>query len=173
MTSGRRVIPGKHVGVLLGAMLALAALSAGAHHGSSISYSTDKQWSTWATVTQFNYMNPHPTMTFDRTVEGGTVEHWVAELLTNPSTLARAGWTRQRTLDALAPGMRVKLTLATSRAGGFSAIVLGIQSDNGEPIAGRAGGPGGPGGTGAQDLDGVPGGLQPDGNEVLPGQETQ
>ena len=148
-------------------MLTVAALSAGAHHGSSISYNTDNQWSTWATVTQFNYRNPHPTMTFDRTVEGGKVEHWVAELLTNPSTMARAGWTRQRTLDALAPGTRVKLTLATSRAGGFSGIVMGIQGEDGEAIAGRAGR------SGAKDLDGVPGGLQPDGNEVLPGQETQ
>jgi hypothetical protein len=167
MTSGRTVIHRNHVGVLLGAVLALAALSAGAHHGSSISYSTDNQWSTWATVTQFNYLNPHPTMTFDRTVEGGTVEHWVAELLTNPSTMARAGWTRQRTLDALAVGTRVKLTLATSRAGGFSGIVMGIQGEDGEPIAGRGGG------SAAKDLDGVPGGLQPDGKEVLPGQELQ
>jgi hypothetical protein len=167
MTGGQTVIHGKHVRVLLGAVLALATLSAGAHHGSSISYSTDKQWSTWATVTQFNYLNPHPTMTFDRTVEDGTVEHWVAELLSNPSTMARAGWTRQRTLDALAVGTRVRLTLATSRAGGFSGIVMGIQGEDGEPIAGRGGG------FGAQDLDGVSGGLQPDGTEVLPGQEAQ
>jgi hypothetical protein len=169
MTSGRTIIHGKHIGALLSAVLALAALSAGAHHGSSISYNMDNQWSTWATVTQFNYLNPHPTMTFDRTVEGGTVEHWVAELLTNPSTMARAGWTRQRTLDALAPGTRVKLTLATSRAGGFSGIVMGIQGEDGEPVAGRGGGFGAP----APDLDGVPGGLQPDGKEVLPGQETR
>jgi hypothetical protein len=155
-----------YFGVLLSSILALAALSAGAHHGSSISYNTNNLWSTWAVVTQFNYLNPHPTMTFDRTVEDGVVEHWVSELLTNPSTMARQGWTRQRTLDALAPGTRVKLTLATSRAGGFSGIVMGIQNEGGEAVAGRGGG------SGATDLDGVPGGLQPDGNEKLPGQEV-
>ena len=167
MTTARKRIHGNRIVALLGTVLALTALSAGAHHGSSISYNTDNQWSTWATVTQFNYLNPHPTMTFDRTVEGGVVENWVAELLTNPSTMARAGWTRQRTLDALTPGTRVKLTLATSRAGGFSGIVMGIESEDGEPIAGRGGG------FSAQDLDGVPGGLQPAGNETLPGQELR
>lgn len=153
-------------GAALAALATLAAHTALAHHGSSISYDTTKQWTTWATVTQFNYLNPHPTMTFDRTVEGGEVEHWVSELLTNPSTLARQGWTRKRTVDALAPGTRVKLLVATSRAGGFSAIVMGIENEAGEPIAGR----GARGGT--AELDGVPGGLQPTGDARLPGQET-
>ena len=149
----------------LGAALALLALSAGAHHGSSISYDVQNLWTTWATVTQFNYANPHPTMTFDRIVGDGEVEHWVAELLTNPSTMARQGWTRRRTLEALAPGTRVKLTLGTSRAGGFSGIVMRIENESGEPVAGGFGGPG------ASDLDGVPGGRQPEGDEPLPGQE--
>lgn len=145
--------------------LVLAAMSAGAHHGSSISYDTGNLWTTWATVTQFNYANPHPTMTFDRVVGDGETEHWVAELLTNPSTMARQGWTRKRTLDALTPGTRVKLTVGTSRAGGFSGIVMRIEDENGEPIAGGFGGPGAP------DLDGVPGGRQPEGDAPLPGQE--
>ena len=148
-----------------GFALALAAISAGAHHGSAISYDTQNLWTTWATVTQFNYANPHPTMTFDRVVREDDVEHWVSELLTNPSTMARQGWTRQRTLDALAPGTRVKLTIGTSRAGGFSGIVMRIENERGEVVAG------GPGGPGALDLDGVPGGKQPTGDRPLPGQE--
>ena len=51
--------------------LVLMAGSASAHHGSGISYDTASIWTTWATVTEFNYMNPHPTMTFDRKVNGG------------------------------------------------------------------------------------------------------
>ena len=152
---------------LVGAGLMTFTGSSSAHHGSSISYDTRNQWTTWATVTQFNYLNPHPTMTFDRVVGDGEVEHWVAELLTNPSTMARQGWTRGRTLDALAVGTRVKLTLATSRAGGFSGIVMRIENEGGESIAGGFGGPG------AQDLDGVPGGLQPDPDAPLPGQEVE
>jgi hypothetical protein len=147
--------------------IALAAHAASAHHGSSISYDMTRQWTTWARVTQFNYLNPHPTMTFDRMVGDGdgVVEHWVSELLTNPSTLARQGWTRKRTVDALAPGTRVKLLLATSRAGGFSGIVLGIENEAGEAVAGRPG-------RGGTDLDGVPGGPQPSGDAPLPGEET-
>ena len=146
-------------------LLICHTIPASAHHGSSISYDTGKLWTTWATVTQFNYMNPHPTMTFERTVEGDVVEPWVSELLTNPSMMARQGWTKRKSEEALAPGMRVKLTLATSRAGGFSGIVMAIESASGEPVVG--------GGRRAQavDLDGVPGGLQPEGDIVLPGQD--
>jgi len=151
---------------MVGAGLALVAMAASAHHGSSISYDTQNQWTTWATVTQFNYLNPHPTMTFDRVVGDGEVEHWVAELLTNPSTMARQGWTRRRTLEALAAGTRVKLTLATSRAGGFSGIVMRIENEGGESVGGGFGAPGAP------DLDGVPGGLQPDPDAPLPGREA-
>ena len=136
-----------------------------AHHGSSISYDTGKLWSTSATVVQFNYMNPHPSMVFERTVENGVVERWVSELLTNPSMMARQGWTKQRVEEGLKSGAHVKLTLATSRAGGFSGIVMMIESADGEPIGGgRA--------SGAIDLDGKAGGLQPKGEIVLPGQEN-
>lgn len=147
-------------------LLACLALPASAHHGSSISYDTGKLWTTWATVKQFNYMNPHPTMTFERSVEGDVVESWVSELLTNPSMMARQGWTRRKSDEALAPGTRVKLTLGTSRAGGYSGIVMMIEDENGERIGG-----GRP--LEAVDLDGVPGGLQPEGDIVLPGQDTQ
>jgi hypothetical protein len=146
------------------AAVLLAANAARAHHGSAISYDTTHLWSTWATVTQFSYQNPHPTMTFDRTTKDGMVEHWVAELLTNPSVLARAGWTRGKSVEALKAGTRVKLYVGTSRAGGFSGIVMKIENDKGENIVGDRSD------VKAVDLDGVPGGLQPTGEKKLPGQ---
>jgi hypothetical protein len=161
---GRPAVCSRARAAIAGLLFATAPVVA--HHGSSISYDTANQWSTWATVTQFNYLNPHPTMTFDRIVGDGDVELWVAELLTNPSTMARQGWTRRRTLDALAPGTRVRLFLSTSRAGGFSGIVMRIANENGEAIAGGFGGPD------AVDLDGVPGGLQPSGDAPLPGEDV-
>ena len=81
--------------------------------------------------------------------------------------MARQGWTKKKSEDALAPGTRVKLTLATSRAGGFSGIVMAIQAEDGSPIVG-GGRP-----TEVPDLDGKPGGLQPEGEIVLPGQDAQ
>jgi hypothetical protein len=158
----------KRIPTALAAAALLLVLSPAmrAHHGSAISYDTTNLWTTWATVTTFNYQNPHPTMTFDRTTKDGKVEHWVSELLTNPSVLVRAGWTRARSIDALKPGTRVRLYLGTSRAGGTSAIVMKIENGAGENIVGDRGA------VKAVDLDGVPGGLQPTGEKKLPGQPT-
>jgi Family of unknown function (DUF6152) len=137
-----------------------------AHHGSAISYDTRHLWTTWVTVTEFNYLNPHPSMTFDRATKDGKTEHWVSELGTNPSMLVRAGWTKSRSVEALKPGTKVKLYIATSRAGGFSAIVLKLEDEKGENIVGEA-----PPNIKAVDMDGVPGGLQPTGDDKLPGKE--
>ena len=102
-------------------------------------------------------------MTFDRTTKDGKVEHWQSELLTNPSALVRAGWTKSRSLEALKPGTRVKLYIGTSRAGGLDGIVMKIESETGENIVGERGT------VTAVDMDGVPLGLQPAAKEVLPG----
>ena len=151
----------------LGAALLLLPALAWGHHGSAISYDTAHLWTTWATVTEFNYLNPHPSMTFDRVTKDGKTEHWVAELLTNPSELVRAGWTKSRSVEALKPGTRVKLYIGTSRAGGFSGIVMKIENEQGENIVGtRANATG-------VDKDGVSGGLQPSGADKLPGQDTK
>src|SRR5947207_12441103 len=147
----------------LAAVLVLFSGVALAHHGSGISYDTGHLWTTWATVTEFNYLNPHPSMTFDRVTKDGNTEHWVSELLTNPSELVRAGWTKSRSMEALKPGTRVKLYIGTSRAGGLSGIVMKIESETGENIVGERGT------VTAVDMDGVPLGLQPAAKEVLPG----
>jgi hypothetical protein len=146
-------------------LLLLLSTPAAAHHGSAISYDTTNLWTTWATVTEFSYQNPHPTMKFDRTLKDGKVEHWVSELLTNPSVLVRAGWTRARSNEALKPGTRVKLYLGTSRAGGHSGIVMKIENEKGETIVGDRAGV-----KAVADLDGVADGLQPKGEKKLPGQ---
>lgn len=161
----------RNVGTIRGAVvsaflwvLVLVGGNASAHHGSSISYNVSDLWTTWATVKEFSYKNPHPTMTFDRTTKEGKVEHWVSELLTNPSMMARAGWTRGRAVEELRPGRRVKLYLGTARAGGFSGIVMKIEDEDGHEIAGARGE------MRAVDMDGVPGGLQPTEDEALPGE---
>jgi uncharacterized protein DUF6152 len=135
----------------------LAANSGWAHHGSGISYDTTNLWTTWATVTEFNYLNPHPTMRFERTTKDGKVEQWVSELLAAPAQLARAGWTRNRSNEALKTGTHVKLYLGTARVGGFSAIAMRIENEKGESIVGGLGENRG----NAVDMDGVAGGLQP------------
>src|SRR5436190_15899174 len=103
---------------LLAVAAVLAASSAAwAHHGSAISYDTTHLWSTWATVTQFSYQNPHPTMTFDRTTKDGMVEHWVAEMLTNPSVLARGVGPRAKSGRAEGRGESEDLRRGITRGG--------------------------------------------------------
>lgn len=89
----------------------------------------------------------------------------MSELLTNPAVLARAGWTRGRSVEGLKPGTRVKLYLGTSRADGHSTIIMKIENERGENIVGDRGDI-----TAGVDLDGVPDGMQPKTKAPLPGQ---
>jgi hypothetical protein len=113
-----------------------------AHHGSNISYDMEHLWTTKATVVEFKYLNPHPWLTFTRVNEKGETETWTAELVTNPTFLLRAGWTRSRTLAAMKPGTVVELTLGTARVGGFNGCIRTIRNAQGELIV-NSGGAGG------------------------------
>jgi len=140
--------------LVAGLLLVFASLWA--HHGTGTSYDTEHVWTTWATVAEFRYLNPHPSLRFERTDKNGKVEQWESEAGDNASQLARAGWTKKRSEDALKPGTRVKLYLSTARVGGYVAVVAKIENEKGESILGdRKDYPN------AVDLDGVPGGWQP------------
>ena len=135
----------------LGSVALVAPVSA--HHGSGISYDMEHLWKTKATVVEFKYANPHPWLVFDRTNDKGETEHWTAELVTNPTFLLRAGWTKTRSEQALKPGTVVELTLGTSKVGAFNGCIRDIRNEKGELIldTGRVGGGGDRGGeTGAE-----------------------
>ena len=119
---------------VLGAWLAAASLPALAHHGTLVSYDRDQQWTREAVVTRFNYANPHPQIFFDVTDEGGKVVHWSGELLPNPAGLLRVGWTKSRSLQALAPGSKINITIAPARAGGVVGLVLRIRNLEGTDV---------------------------------------
>ena len=143
--------------VVLTCVMAIVSFSTQltAHHGSAISYDMDHPWTTKATVTEFKYANPHPWLSFERVNDKGQTEQWKAELVTNPTFLLRAGWTKSRSIEALKPGTVVELTLATSRVGGFVGCIRTIKNEMGDFIvnSGGAGGDGpvnaGPRGGGA------------------------
>jgi hypothetical protein len=118
---------------LLGA-LAAVALPAFAHHGTLIAYDRSKQWTRDAVVTSFHYANPHPQLFFDITNDEGNVEHWGAELLSNPAALLRNGWTRARSTEALKAGTPVKVTIAPARAGGMVGLLMKITDANGTEL---------------------------------------
>ena len=133
-----------------------AAASLWAHHGQGLSFDTSHMWTTWGTIEQFDYINPHPAVKFSRTDKDGNVEHWGAEVSNNPSRLARVGWTKSRCLAALQPGTRVKLYVGTSLAGGRIGIVELMENEKGELLCSERETP-----VKAVDMDGVPGGYQP------------
>ena len=119
---------------LLGAWLAVAPLTAVAHHGTLVSYDRDQQWTREVVVTRFNYANPHPQIFFDVAEESGNVVHWSGELLPNPAGLLRVGWTKSRSLQALAPGTKINITIAPARAGGVVGLVLRMRNLEGADL---------------------------------------
>jgi len=120
-------------GIFLGAWLA-AALPALAHHGTLVSYDREQQWTREVTVTRFNYANPHPQLFFDVADDAGNAVHWSGELLPNPAGLLRVGWTKSRSLQALAPGTKINITIAPARAGGVVGLVLRIRDLEGADL---------------------------------------
>ena len=125
------------------AAMALAAPVA-AHHGTNINYDRSKQWVAKAVVTEFKYVNPHAQLFFDVTDDKGAVTHWSGELLANPAQMLRNGWTRKRSVEALPFGAKIVVTVAPSRAGGETGLVVKIENEKGEELL--SGGPnaGGP-----------------------------
>jgi len=128
---------------LAGAALLSLAIPAIAHHGTGASYDLSKPITLQGTVTEFHYANPHPQLFFDVTNEKGEVVHWSAEFYPNPSQLQQGGWGKRRSEAALAPGTKIRITLAPSRAGTQVGAILRLLNEQGEVLLGVAGG--GPG----------------------------
>lgn len=96
----------KHMTLAVLAFVASFAAVAGpalAHHGNA-AYDMDKVVALKATITGFEFGNPHVQVFFDTKDENGKVLHWNCEG-TNPAMLSRVGWTR----TTLKPGDQVTL----------------------------------------------------------------
>jgi hypothetical protein len=118
--------------LVAGLWLATAGLAA--HHGTLINYDRSKQWTAKAVVREFKYVNPHVQLFFDVTDETGKVTHWSGELLPNPAQLIRNGWSKKRSIEALAYGTTIVVTVAPSRKGGGVGLVLKIENEKGEEL---------------------------------------
>ena len=94
--------------IVLGTLMIVFALAgltvpALAHHGNA-AYDMDKVVPLKATITGFEFGNPHVQIFFDTKDENGKVLHWNCEG-TNPAMLSRIGWTK----TTLKPGDQVTL----------------------------------------------------------------
>jgi hypothetical protein len=80
-------------------VLALAAVSVGAHHSFAVFFDEAKSIEIRGTVTEFRFTNPHAIITLTGSAAGGPQATWRVE--TNAVTLLRRrGWTA----DSLKPG---------------------------------------------------------------------
>jgi Family of unknown function (DUF6152) len=113
--------------VLLG--LVAAAVPAFAHHGNS-AYDMSKTVPQKATITRFEYSNPHTQVYYDVTDDKGNVEHWVAET-TNPAMLNRVGWSR----DTLKPGDQVTLWVNPNRVGAKVTFLQKVTFADGKELS--------------------------------------
>ncbi len=125
------------------AVALLAGTALMAHHGSNVSYQLDKTITVAGTVTEWEFVNPHPQIYLDVKDEQGGVAHWAVELLPTPSMMKnmKVGWTR----TTMKPGDQIKLVCNPSRVAGAKACLAKELEINGKawPVAPGGGAPGG------------------------------
>ena len=120
-------------------VLLAGAAALWAHHGTGVSYDQSKSFVQKAVVTEFHYLNPHPSIYFDVKDEKGNVVHWSGEIGPNAAQLQQNGWGRKRSEAALPPGTEVELTIAPSRAGTPVGLINKIVNSKGENVMGMGG----------------------------------
>ena len=86
-------------------ILAMLSIPVFAHHGNA-AYDAKVTVNLKATITDFEFVNPHVQFFFDTKDDKGNVTHWSCES-TNPAMLARAGWTK----NTLKPGDEVTMVV--------------------------------------------------------------
>ena len=109
--------------------LAACALTAAAHHSSSLYYAVEERITVTGEVTEFLFANPHAILKFEVTDENGAIQPWVAET-TSPSLLRRRGWSRQ----SFEPGQTVTLEGMPSLDGSWLMRITRAWREDGSEI---------------------------------------
>lgn len=99
-----------------------------AHHGTA-AYDTGKTITVKATMTQFDFVNPHCELFFDVKNDKGETEKWQGEL-TAPNKLARAGWTKY----TLKPGDAITVAGYRSKTGTNTLWIRSLIGPDGSPL---------------------------------------
>lgn len=114
---------------VLGALIFLLVSSpALAHHGAS-GYDMQKMVSGKATITGFEWSNPHGQIHFDMIDDGGNVQHWTVET-PPPSQLVDKNWTRR----SLHPGDDVTIYFHAAKNGALFGIIQKVVFPNGNEL---------------------------------------
>ena len=124
----------KHTTIALLALMVffMIAMPLLAHHGNA-AYDMDKTVSLKATITGFEFGNPHVQVFFDTKDGSGKVLHWNCEG-TNPAMLSRIGWSR----ETLKPGDQVTLVVHPNKNPDITvALMIKVILANGQVLESR------------------------------------
>lgn len=112
--------------------LFLISSAAFAHHGVSV-YDMAKTTTVKATITEFEWTQPHCQIHFDAPNNRGEVQHW--EIETPPPTmmLEKEGWTRK----SLSPGDLVTIYFHAAKNGSLRGILVRIVTASGQELFNR------------------------------------
>jgi DNA/RNA endonuclease YhcR with UshA esterase domain len=114
---------------VLGAVVALAAGLAHAHHSAALFYDVEGRITVTGTVTEFRFANPHAILEFEVVGDDGGVQHWTAET-TSPSILRRRGWSQQ----SFTPGETITLEGMPSINGDYLMRITRAFHEDGSEI---------------------------------------
>jgi len=115
--------------LVLGVLLLAVPLFA--HHGGGSLYDMSKVVTTQATVTDFQWTNPHVEIGLDAKDDKGKVRHWILEANSTPVMVNR-GWNRK----TLEPGESIKVTFNPSLRGGSVGRLIKLIKADGREIGG-------------------------------------
>jgi hypothetical protein len=102
------------------------------HHGVSV-YDMAKTTTMKATITEFEWAQPHCQIHFDAPNDKGEVQHW--EIETPPPTMMieKEGWTRK----SLSPGDEVTIYFHAAKNGSLRGILIRIVTARGQELFNR------------------------------------
>lgn len=119
-------------GKMLAMGLLLLAIPLFAHHGGSSLYDMSKEVTLDATVSEYQWTNPHVEIGFDAKDDKGKVRHWIIEA-NSPPVMANKGWNRK----SLQAGDVIKITFNPSQRGGsVGRFVKLVKADGKEMLRG-------------------------------------
>jgi hypothetical protein len=102
-----------------------------AHHSMSM-YDRSHDTTFKATITQFDWANPHAQITFTVTDDNGNIEKWTAEG-PGPNRLASHGWSK----DTLKPGDQVTIVGNRNKDGSPTMRFEKVIFANGQELEAR------------------------------------
>jgi hypothetical protein len=108
--------------------ISLLSIPTFAHHSMSM-YDRGRSVTFKATITNYDFTNPHVQIHFQVVDEKGGVAEWMAEC-PSPGRLSRAGWTE----NMLKPGDQITITGNPSKDGAFEMRLDQIVLPNGQQM---------------------------------------